>query len=152
MTHSADSIEVDQYDIDDIDVVKTFHSIYRLRTVASRSNDTDPDCKTKIITKLGIKLLHRKVVDNLQVKVDDGTEVNILPLHSFRSMFPHALDGDSYSREGFLTGSRTMLECYNDGRLVNHGSITLSSNITQIIPSKTISFMLWRLQHIRRLL
>ena len=29
-------------------------------------------------------------------------------------LFPHALDG-----------SRTILECYNDGRLVNHGSITL---------------------------
>ena len=48
-----------------------------------------------------------------------------LPLCSFRSMFPHTLDGDGYPREGFLRGSRTMLECYNDGRLVNHGSITL---------------------------
>ena len=40
-------------------------------------------------------------------------------------MFPHTLDGDSYPREGLLRGSRTTLECYNDGRLVNHGSITL---------------------------
>ena len=88
-------------------------------------NDTDPDSKTKIITKLRIKLLHRKVVDNLEVKVDDGAEVNILPLCSFRSLFPNALVGDGYPREGFLRGSRTMLECYNDGKLVNHGSITL---------------------------
>ena len=95
MTHSAHSIEVDRlYDIDDIDIVKTFHSVYRSRAVASSSNDTDPDGKTKIITKLRIKLPHRKVVDNLQVKVDDGAD--ILPLHSFRSMFPHTLDGHSY--------------------------------------------------------
>ena len=40
-------------------------------------------------------------------------------------MFPHALDGDGYPLDGFLRGSRTALECYNDGRLVNHGSITL---------------------------
>ena len=40
-------------------------------------------------------------------------------------MFPHALDGDSYPLDGFLRGSRTTLECYNDGRLINHGSITL---------------------------
>ena len=40
-------------------------------------------------------------------------------------MFPHALDGDGYPLDGFLRGSRTTLECYNDGRLVNHGSITL---------------------------
>ena len=105
-------------------MVKTFHSIYRSRMVTSRSNDTDPDGKTKIITKLGIKIPHWKVVDNLQVKVNDGAEVNILLLHSFRSMFPHALDGDGYPR-GFLRGSRTMLECYNNGKLVNHGSITL---------------------------
>ena len=40
-------------------------------------------------------------------------------------MFPYTLDGDGYLLDGFLRGSRTKLECYNDGRLVNHGSITL---------------------------
>ena len=93
--------------------------------VASRSNNTDPDGKTKIVTKLGIKLLHRREVNSLQVKVDDGAEANILLLRSFRSMFPHALDGDGYPLDGFLRGSRTTLECYIDDRLVNHGSITL---------------------------
>ena len=107
VTHSTHSIE--HYYIDDIDMVKTFHSIYRSRTVASRSNNTDPDGKTKIITKLGIKLPHRKVVNNLQVKVNDGAKANILPLCSFRSMFPHALDGDGYPREGFLRGTKTTL-------------------------------------------
>ena len=106
-------------------MVRMFHSISRSRTVASRSNDTDPDGKTKIITKLGIKLPHRQVVDILQVKVEDGAEANILPLCSFRSMFPHALDGDGYLLDGFLRGSRTTLEYYNDGKLVNHGSIML---------------------------
>ena len=81
--------------------------------------------KTKIVTKIGIKLPHRRVVNNLQVKVDDSAEANLLPLHSFRPMFPHALDGDGYPLEGFLNDSRTRLECYNDGKLVNHGSITL---------------------------
>ena len=111
VTRSAHSIN--RYDIDDIDVVRMFHSISRSRTVASRSNDTDPDGKTKIITRLRIKLPHRWVVDNLQVKVNDGAEANILPLRSFRSMFPHALDGDGYPLDGFLRGSRTTLECYN---------------------------------------
>ena len=93
--------------------------------VASRINDTDPNGRTKIVTRLSIKLPHRRVVDNVHIKVNDGAEANILPLRSFRSMFPHALDGDGYLLEGFLRGSRTMLECYNDGKLVNHGSITL---------------------------
>ena len=124
VTHSAHSIEIDRYDIDNIDVLRTFHSVYR-STVASQSNDTDPDGKTKIITEIGIKLPHRWVVNNLRVKVDDGAKANLLPLRSFRPMFPHALDGDGYPLEGFLDDSRTRLECYNDGKLVNHGSITL---------------------------
>ena len=123
VTHSAHSIN--WYDIDDINVVKMFHSISRSRMVASKSNDTDPDGKSKIITRLKIKLLQRWVVNNLQIKVDDEAEANILPLCSFRSMFPHAIDGDGYPLEGFLRGSRTMLECYNDSKLVNHGSIML---------------------------
>ena len=93
--------------------------------VAEQSNDTDPDGKTKIVTKIGIKLPHRRVVDKLQVKVDDGAEANLLPLRSFRSMFPHALDGDGYPLDGFLDDSSTRLECYNNSKLVNHGSITL---------------------------
>ena len=40
-------------------------------------------------------------------------------------MFPHAPDGDGYPLDGSLKDSRTRLECYNDGKLVNHGSITL---------------------------
>ena len=125
VTRTAHSIKVDRYDIDDVDIVRTFHSVSRSRPVASSSNDTDPDGKTKIVTKIGIKLPHRRVVDKLQVKVDDGAEANLLPLRSFRSMFPHALDGDGYPLDGFLDNSRTRLECYNDGKLVNHGSIIL---------------------------
>ena len=72
------------------------------RRLPEQSNGTDPDGKTKIVTKIRIKLPHRRVVDNLQVKVDDGAKSNLLPLHSFRSMFPHALDGDGYPLDGFL--------------------------------------------------
>ena len=61
----------------------------------------------------------------MEVKVDDGAEVNILPLHTFRSMFPHKLDEDSYPLDDALKGSKTTLQCYDDSKLVNHGMITL---------------------------
>ena len=64
-------------------------------------------------------------IDNLQVKVDDGAEANILPLDSFRTMFPHALDENGYPTAGFLERSKINLECYDDGRLINHGCIKL---------------------------
>ena len=51
------------------------------------------------------------MIDNLKVKVDDGAEVYILSLDSFRSMFSHALNKEGYPVEGFLKGSKTNLEC-----------------------------------------
>ena len=104
---------------------QSFSTISRLKSVASISNDTDPEGKTKILTVLQLKLPHRNGTDDITVKVDNGAEGNILPLNSFRAMFPHALDANGYPRPGFLRGSRTTLECYDDGKLVNHGSIKL---------------------------
>ena len=104
---------------------QSFSTISRSKSVASISNDTDPEGKTKILTMLQLKLPHCNSIDDITVKVDDGAEGNILPLNSFRTMFPHALDTNGYPRPGFLRGSKTMLECYDDGKLVNHGSIKL---------------------------
>ena len=64
--------------------------------MASISNNTDPEGKTKILTVLQLKLPHHKGIDDVTVKVDDGAEGNILPLNSFRAMFPHALDASGY--------------------------------------------------------
>ena len=80
--------------------------------------------KTKILTKLRVKLPYRNVADVMEVKVDDGAEANILPLHTFRSMFPHQLNEDGYPKKDALRGSKTMLQCYDDSKLVNHGTIT----------------------------
>ena len=40
-------------------------------------------------------------------------------------MSPHALDEQGYLKDGFQRGFRINLECYDDRRLVNHGSIKL---------------------------
>ena len=106
-------------------VKKTFNPISRSKSACSPTNELDPGSRTKIITLLNIKLPHRDIVDEMKVKVNDGAEANILPLDSFRSMFPHALNKEGYPKEGFLKGSRMNLECYDDLRLINHGSITL---------------------------
>ena len=104
---------------------QSFSTISRSKSVASISNDMDPEGKTKILTVLQLKLPHHNGTDDITVKVDDSAEGNILPLNSFRAMFPHALDTNGYLKPGFLRGSKTTLECYNDGKLVNHGSIKL---------------------------
>ena len=106
-TCNTHSIEIDWYDINDIDILKMFHSISRSKSVASITNNTDPDGKTTIITKLRIKLPYRNVADIMEVKIDNGAEANILP------------------KNGFLKGSKMTLQCYDDGKLVNHSMITL---------------------------
>ena len=85
---------------------QSFSTISRSKSVSSISNDTDPEGKTKILTMLQIKLPHHNGADDVTVKVDDGAEGNILPLNSFRSMFPHALDSNGYPKPGFLRGPR----------------------------------------------
>ena len=90
---------------------QSFSMISRLKSVAIISNNTDPDGKTKILAVLQLKLPHHNSTDDITVKVDNGAEGNILPLNSFRAMFPHALDANGYLRPGFLRGSKTTLEC-----------------------------------------
>ena len=85
---------------------QSFSMISRSKSVASISNNTDPEGKTKILTMLQLKLPHRNSTDDVTVKVDNGAEGNILPLNSFRAMFPHALDANGYPKAGFLRGSQ----------------------------------------------
>ena len=81
---------------------QSFSTISRLKSVASISNSTDPEGKTKILTMLQLKLPHHNCINDVTVKVDNGAEGNILPLNSFRAMFPHALDTNGYPTPGFL--------------------------------------------------
>ena len=115
---------------------QSFSTISRLKSVTSISNNTDPEGKIKILTVLQIKLPHCKGIDDITVKVDNGAEGNILPLNSFRAMFPHALDTNGYPKPGFLRGSKTILECYDDGKLINHGSIKLRPALLRKVISR----------------
>ena len=107
--------------------------------MASISNEMDPGGKTKILMIIKIKLPHQHIIDNVRVKINDCAEANILPLDSFRTMFPHALDDHGYPKHGFLSRSRTKLECYDDGKLINQGGIKLKLQMSHF---KTIPFML----------
>ena len=63
---------------------QSFSTISRSKSVASISNDTDPEGKTKILTMLQLKLPHRNGTDDVTVKVDDGAEGNITSIEFFQ--------------------------------------------------------------------
>ena len=80
----------------------------------------------------------------VRVKVDGSAEANILLFRFFQDHVSSCTEPThGYPKDGFLRGSRTNLECYDDGRLVNHGSIKLRlSALLRISHFKTIIFML----------
>ena len=84
--------------------------------MASISNNTDPEGKTKILTVLQLKLPHHNGIDDITVKVDNGAEGNILPLNSFRAMFSSCTGHERLPKT---------LECYDEGKLINLSSIKL---------------------------
>ena len=103
-----------------------FSTISRSKSVASISNDTDPEGKTKILTVLQLKLPHRNGIDDVTVKVDDGAEGKHSSFKLFQGpcFLMHWMQA-GYPKPGFLRGSKTSLECYDNGKLINHGSIKL---------------------------
>ena len=106
-------------------VKKSFSTISRSKSVASISNNTDPEGKTKILTVLQIKLPHCNSIDDITVKVDDGAGVTFFlwtlsgPCFLMHWTWMVTQNQDSYR------GSKTFLECYDNGKLINHGSIKL---------------------------
>ena len=61
--HGANSLQDHQESTDFLK--KSFSTISRPKSVASISNDTDPEGKTKILTVLQIKLPHHNSIDNV---------------------------------------------------------------------------------------
>ena len=148
-TRNTHSIEIDWYDIDDIDILRTFHSISRSKTVAAIPNDTDPDGKTKILMKLRVKLPYRNVADIMEVKVNEGAKANILPLHTFRSMFPHKLDEDGYPKDQKKMPSEDQRQHFNATTVASWWIMEQShcdSSIMRKIHFKTISSLLLKHQ------
>ena len=63
--HGANSFQDHQESTDF--VKKSFSTISRSKSVASISNDVDPEGKTKILTVLQIKLPHHNGIDNATI-------------------------------------------------------------------------------------
>ena len=86
-------------------------------------NSQNDDSRTEIFADLNIKV-HNKDA-KLKVKVDTGAQGNILPLRTFRKMYPHKVDGDGYPRHGAITPNTTTLLAYNGTRINQFGCISV---------------------------
>ena len=63
--------------------------------------DTDPDARSEIITDVTIRMPGKAGTMMMEVKVDPGAQPSCIPLHKFKTLFPH-LCRDGLPREGLL--------------------------------------------------
>ena len=73
--------------------------------------DTDPMSHTEIITDINVKKPAGAGNLLIEVKVDPGSEVNCMPLHKLRTLFPY-LCRDGFPKEGGLHPSQAKFTGY----------------------------------------
>ena len=86
--------------------------------------DTDPDDRSEIITDVTIKMPGKAGTMMMEVKVDPGTQPSCIPLHIFKTLFPH-LCRDGLPKEGLLDNTQNEFQSYNGGDMTCYGHILI---------------------------
>ena len=77
--------------------------------------DTDPDDRSEIITDVTIRMPGKAGTMMMEVKVDPGAQPSCIPLHKFKTLFPH-LCRDGLPKEGLLDNTQNEFQSYNGWR------------------------------------
>ena len=65
--------------------------------------DTDPDNRSEIITDITIRIPGKAGTMMMEVKVDPGAQPSCIPLHKFKTLFPHYVGMDCPRRVCWTT-------------------------------------------------
>ena len=82
--------------------------------------DTDPDNRSEIITDITIRMPGKAGTMMMEVKVDPGAQPSCIPLHKFKTLFPH-LCRDGLPKEGLLDNTQNEFWSYNGGDMTCYG-------------------------------
>ena len=88
---------------------------------------TENDGRDEIFATLDIALRNgaRERDATLKVKVDTGAQGNILPVRTFKRMFPELLDESRVPSKRHLRHRPTILTAYNGAAMTHHGTIVI---------------------------
>ena len=86
--------------------------------------DTDPDDRSEIITDVTIRMPGKAGIMRMEVKVDPGVQPSCIPLHKFKTLFPH-LCRDGLPKEGLLDNTQNEFQSYNGGDITCYGHILI---------------------------
>ena len=94
--------------------------------------DTDPDDRSEIITDVTIRMPGKAGTMMMEVKVDPGAQPSCIPLHKFKTLFPH-LCRDGLPKEGLLDNTQNEFQSYNGGDMTCYGHllIDVKDNVTK---------------------
>ena len=82
--------------------------------------DTDPDNRSEIITDITIRMPGKAGTMMMEVKLDPGVQLSCIPLHKFKTLFPH-LCRDGLPKEGLLDNTQNEFQFYNGGDMTCYG-------------------------------
>ena len=86
--------------------------------------DTDPDNRSEIITDITIRMPGKAGTMMMEVKVDPGMQPSCIPLHKFKTLFPH-LCRDGLPKEGLLDNTQNEFQSYNGGDMTCYGRLLI---------------------------
>ena len=86
--------------------------------------DTDPDDRSEIITDVTIRMPGKAGTMMMEVKVDPGVQPSCIPLHKFKTLFPH-LCRDGLPKEGLLNNTQNEFQSYNGGDMTCYGHLLI---------------------------
>ena len=94
--------------------------------------DTDPDNRSEIITDITIRMPGKAGTMMMEVKVDPGAQPSCIPLHKFKTLFPH-LCRDRLPKEGILDNTQNEFQSYNGGDMTcyRHLLIDIKDKVTK---------------------
>ena len=86
--------------------------------------DTDPDNRSEIITDVTIRMPGKAGTMMMEVKVDPGAQPSCIPLHKFKTLFPH-LCRDGLPKEGLLDNTHNEFQSYIGGEMTCYGHLLI---------------------------
>ena len=86
--------------------------------------DIEPDNRSEIITDITIRMPAKVGTMMMEVKVDPGAQPSCIPLHKFKTLFPH-LCRDGLPKEGLLDNTQNEFQSYNGGDMMCYGHLLI---------------------------
>ena len=86
--------------------------------------DTDPDNRSEIITDVTIRMPGKAGTMMMEVKVDPEVQPSCIPLHKFKTLFPH-LCRDGLPKDGLLDNTHNEFQSYNGGDMTCYGHLLI---------------------------